>query len=244
MPALARTATIEGTGSPISIHLVEVEVQVQVDSTSNSAAKERALAAREGGDEVPIEEFQSSADTAWRRGFEVASSAAHGWLQHVRVISGQQWLGTAVEPPLQYGRSAIVDADTNRSLMQFGPLQSLTIRHGALALDAAQFEQVRDLVDIAEKPPVAEQLLADARFLTGEAPTRDHQRAILSAAAACEIKAKQTIRLATQASRKPLTEIVLRKTSSLPDLLDQVALASLDRSLKLTILISSGASSA
>ena len=228
--ALTETATIEGTGSPVSIHLVEVEVLLE--STTNSALKERALAARDRGDEGPIEEFQRSADSAWRRGFEVASRAAHGWLQHVRTISGQPWLGTAVEPPLQFGRSAVVDANTNRWLMQFGPLQSHTIRHGALALDASQFERVRELVDVAEKPPVSEQLLADARFLTGEAPTRDHQRAVLSAAAACEIKAKQTIRVATPASRKALTEIVLRKTSSLPDLLDQVALASLDLSLK------------
>jgi len=154
------------------------------------------------------------------------------WLQHVRVISGQAWLGTAVEPPLQHGRSTIIDAETKQTLMQFGPMQSLTIRHGSLALDAAQFELVRLGVDDPAGPDVADQLLADARYLSGEAPTKDHQRAILAAAAACEIKAKKTIRSTTPTIRQELTEMVLRRTSNLPDLLDRVAFASVDRSLK------------
>ena len=230
IPAVAGTATIDGTGSPISVHIIEVEVQV--DSVVSSETKERALAARADGDEAPIEEFQRWADEAWRQGFEIAKDAAHAWLQHVRVISGQPWLGAAVEPPFQHGRSSIIDATSRITLMQFGPPQSLAIRHGSLALNPDQFERVRVRVGAAARPPVAEQLLADARFLTGEAPTKDHQRAILSAAAACEIKAKQAIRVATSVGRKPLTEIVLRRTSNLSDLLDQVSLASVGRSLK------------
>ncbi|WP_341718839.1 hypothetical protein QQG74_03415 [Micromonospora sp. FIMYZ51] len=101
-------------------------------------------------------------------------------------------LGITAEIPQQYGRSRLVDEATGVGFLAFGPKQSLTLRHGGLALSVDQLNRARELVPTGE-PPAAEALLADARFLAGGADTVDAQRAVLMAAIACEVKAKRVV---------------------------------------------------
>jgi len=76
--------------------------------------------------------------------------------------------------------------------LAFSPRQSLTLRHGGLALSADKLERACNLV-LTGDPPAAEALLADARFLASGADTIDAQRAVLLAAIACEVKAKRVV---------------------------------------------------
>jgi hypothetical protein len=72
--------------------------------------------------------FARTAQQLFTTGYEIAERAALDWLAHVRVASGQPWLGLAVEAPAQYGRGHIFDADADVRLMSFGPTQRATMR--------------------------------------------------------------------------------------------------------------------
>lgn len=136
--------------------------------------------------------YESEAEQLWTRGRDVAERLTHAWLAHVRTIAGQPWLGITAEIPQQYGRSRLVDEATGVGFLAFGPRQSLTLRHGGLALSIDQLKRARDAV-LTGEPPAAEALLADAHFLASGADTVDAQRAVLVAAIACEVKAKRVV---------------------------------------------------
>ena len=65
--------------------------------------------------------------------------------------------------------------------------------------------------------------MADARFLSAEAEIKDPQRAILSAASACEIKAKITMRDRVDDEQAEALEKRLKHTSNLRDLIERPA---------------------
>jgi hypothetical protein len=129
-------------------------------------------------------------------------------------------LGINVEPPTPYGRSHIVDINADVRLMSFGPMMKATVRSGGLAMSLDQLHTIAAKVAGQGEPPTAETLLADARFLSQEAEVVDAQRAVLNAASACEIKTKLVMRHKVDAAKAELLDLVLRKVSSLHDLLD------------------------
>jgi hypothetical protein len=233
VPAVAAwmpTPRIEATGEALAVHLISVDVSFS--GPLSAADKAAAIAQRDNGDEALIERFADEAEALWRGPHTMAEEAAHAWLAQVRVTSGQPWLGVAVEPPMQYGRSRIIDDDAGKDLMAFGPTQSVTFRSGELALTTAQLNEIRDQVASQGEPSVAESLLADARFLAQEAEVVDAQRAVLIAAIACEIKVKLVLRQKAGSSRMDLLKLVLRRTSNLEDLLGELAMAALGVSLR------------
>ncbi|MEV7231215.1 hypothetical protein AB0M79_29985 [Polymorphospora sp. NPDC051019] len=195
VPAVTRAPVFSGSGShPAAVvHLVEVRVAFNgplwlTDRERWLEDKKQATADTTSS----RHEYESRTEQLWTRGRDVAERLTHAWLAHVRTISEQPWLGITAEIPQQYGRSRLVDEATGVGFLAFGPKQSLTLRHGGLALSIDQLNRARDLVLIGE-PPAAEALLADARFLASGADTVDAQRAVLVAAIACEMKAKRVV---------------------------------------------------
>jgi len=128
VPAWVHTGRIEGSGDAVAVQIIGVDVEFS--GSLSASDKERAKEAEAAGDDEPFREFAHQAQGLWEQGHEVAERAAHGWLSHVRVVSGQPWLGIAVESPPQYGRSHIFDVDADVRLMSYGPLQSASIRSG------------------------------------------------------------------------------------------------------------------
>jgi hypothetical protein len=232
VPALTPTARIDGSGDAVSVLLIKVDVEFS--GPLSATTKATALESQASGDDEPINNFARVAQHLWEEGHEVAERVVHAWLNHVRVVSGQPWLGTAAEPPRQYGRSHISDGESGERLMSFGPMQSVTIRSGLLALSLDQLNEIREEIAAQEEPQVAAMLLADARFLAQEAEVVDSQRAILIAAMACEIKTKQSIRDKTDSSKAELLNLVLRRVSNLPELLDVTLQVALGLSLRTT----------
>jgi hypothetical protein len=225
------TARIQASGEAVSIQLIKVSIEFS--GPISAAAKKIAVEKSDAeNDKAPLSEFANAAQRCWEEGRAIAEQATHSWLSHIRVVSNQAWLGVAVEAPCQYGRSRILDGDTNVWLMEFGSRQSATIRSGLLALSLEKLQEVQRRVMDQEEPSAAEVLLADARFLVQEAEVVDSQRAILIAAIAAEIKCKQIIREKADPSKAELLNLILRRTSNLPQLLEEICPAALGQSLK------------
>jgi hypothetical protein len=165
---------------------------------------------------------------------ETIEKALRAWLSHIRSQGAQPWLGIVAEMPPQYGRGHVFDIAAGSPLMSFGPEQRATIRSAQVALTPDVLDEIVTRLQAGEDPDVARSLLADARFLSQEAETRDPQRAVLIAAAAGEIKAKETMRENAPASQAQLLDLILRRVSNLQQLLDGPLLAALNVSLKET----------
>jgi hypothetical protein len=231
IPALMPTARITGSGEAVSVHLIKVTVKFSgpISAATKAAAME---ASQSEDDSEALSVFGNTAQQYWEEGHGVAARAAHTWLSYVRVVSSQPWLGIAVEPPVHYGRSYIMDDVAGVGLMAFGPKQSVTIRSGLVALALDQLNEIQRKVENREEYSAAEALLADARFLAREAEVVDSQRAILIAAIAAEIKSKLTIRQKIDPAKSELLNLVLDRVSNLPKLLDTVLEAAFSISLR------------
>jgi hypothetical protein len=230
IPAWTPTAVIQGSGDAVSIQLVAVDVAVE--GPVSAAEKEASGIGTGSAADERADGFARVAQQLFTVGYETAERAALDWLAHVRVASGQPWLGLAVEKPAQYGRGHIFDADAGVRLMSFGPTQRATMRSGQLAVSVALLDEIHRKVASSHEPEVAESLLADARFLVQEAETLDAQRGVLIAAVACEIKAKATMRAKVEPSRAELLSFVLARISNLQQLLDAPIRGALGSSLK------------
>jgi hypothetical protein len=219
-PALSPTATIENSGTAHSVDIVLVEVDVEADATMTE--KRAAKAAYEQGNADPWDEFMSRAGAAWERGHKTAERAAARWLSHIRVSTRQPWLGLTVDPLEQYGRSYLLDPEVSDDIMvAFGPMQSVTIRSGSTAMTRTELDEVAGELAEGKEPNLAATLLADALFLSREAEVIDSQRTILSAASACEIKTKNTLRENVDAGKALLLDLAVSKMSALSTLLNK-----------------------
>jgi hypothetical protein len=231
------TARITGSGDAVAIQLLAVDVEFSGELSA--ADKQRATDAGSGELDVTLgRPFQRAAQLLWEEGHAVAEQAAHAWLADLRVVSAQPWLGLVIEPPLQHGRSHIFDDDAGERLMSFGPLQRVSMRSGQLALSLDDLTSIAERVAGGREPDRAEALLADARSLILGSDVVDAQRGVLVAAIACEIKTKDTMRQRVDPSAAGLLDVVLRRVSDLPRLLDEplhgalgVTLKQADRSL-------------
>ncbi len=103
--------------------------------------------------------------------------------------------------------------------MAFGPQNSLTIRSGMCALSNEDVDAITVETASGKLPGVDRSLLGEALFLAQEAETIDTQRAILSAATACEIRIKDALRAHAPATVSPLLELVINNQSNISDLL-------------------------
>mgnify|MGYP004484971253 CR=1 FL=1 len=215
-----------GSQPPAVVHIVEV--YVEFDFVLSAKDKDRAAADTRDADDGPRYRFDVKTTAAWERGFSVAQHVAHAWVSHVRSMAGQPWLGITAALPQQYGRGHLFDVAAGRGLMAFGDKQTVTWLHAGVAVSATQLDAVHGDV-LTGSPPTAEAMLSDARAMAEGDEGVDTQRAVLTAAIACEVKAKKIVKEHATAERlKGLGAI-----SNLDDLVDGFYLKTFGVSLRL-----------
>lgn len=162
-----------------------------------------------------------------------AEAVASSFVRHLRAAAPRQsWLGLSAHPPAQYGIAQLEYRSTGERIFGYGPPQSVTMRSSQLRLDLVDIEMIVKDVAAWREPGIAESLLADAWHLTDAEAANDQDRAILVAATACEVKVKQFIQDRVHADGRAMANMILSRRSNLPELLDEVLLATLGVSLK------------
>jgi hypothetical protein len=166
-------------------------------------------------------------------GSEIATQVADLFVRHVRAMAPRQsWLGLSAHAPEQYGPACLLNRETGEFLFGLGPMQSVTMRSSQLRLDRADLSAVLNAISEDIEPGIAESLLADAWHLSDASGANDRNRAWIVAAVACEVRVKREIRQRAGTDRLDLVELLLRRRSNLPELLDEVWRAVLGKSLR------------
>ncbi len=97
-------------------------------------------------------------------------------------------------------------------------------------------EQAERAIVSSEPPPSAEQFLADARYLAHWATAPAYEHAVIAAAAACEMRAKEVLRAITEGQALSVVNFLLDNPRSFPhaarELFSGVAKAVAGRSLR------------
>jgi len=230
IPAWVPTHGNGGPAGGVIVNLIKTEVRFT--GTMSAATKEAALQAKTDGDDVTFDEFNRAVQVVCTEGHVAGERIVHKWLAHIRTVTDQPWLGLRAEQPLQHGRCWLEDRHAGVRLIQLGPLQSATIRLGIPLLSASDLEAVADRVARGHEPAAADSLLADARFLATEADVVDAQRAVLIAAMACEVKTKHFISERADPRKRALVQLLLKRTSNLPGLADDLLSATFGVSLR------------
>jgi len=219
-----------------AVYLVQTEAKFDGDVNAREG-KAAYLARRTTVDDERSRAYTDRVEVAWYKGYAACEKAITAWLAHVRVTARQPWLGLAAENAPQFGGSYLIDVEGDEvPIIAFGSERSQTIRHEmagrTLSLTVDDLEGVRDSVARSERPDVASTLMADARFLSSEADIKDPQRAVLSAASACEIKAKTTMRDRVDDEQAEALEKRLKYTSNLTGLIERPAQIAFGQKLK------------
>ena len=141
-------------------------------------------------------------------GSAAASRAISSYLNHIRVLTGQHWLGMHGGVPEVLGH-VLVTRLSGKALPVSVSLEPMFIRVGARLVDVELHESAVRLME-SEEPPLAESLLADASFL-GQSGFSNRKQALLMAAIACEVKVKQTLRRSANADQSRLVELLIDK---------------------------------
>lgn len=163
----------------------------------------------------------------------IAEAVASLFVRHLRAAAPRQsWLGLSAHAPAQYGIAQLEYRDTGERILGYGPEQSVTMRSSQLRLDAADIESIINDVRARREPGIADSLLADAWHLSDAQAANDQDRATLVVATACEVRVKQFIQDRVPADGQAMAKMILRRRSNLPELLDEVLLATLGVSLK------------
>lgn len=230
VPAISATPRIQGSAPAAAANLVAVTVDVHGDLSLEE--RDVARAARAAGDPGPSGAFADKAHALLEAGVATAQRAVDGWISWVRATGTQPWLGIASSSPPQHGRSRLLHRDSDEPLLELGPEQRLVFRSGEAALESAQLEQIRIELIEGRSPPITSLLLNDASFLSREAATVDEPRALMAAAMACEIKAKEVLSRRCRPSAREEVDAMLKRTSNLPRLLDQLMVKATGRSLR------------
>lgn len=179
------------------------------------------------------QELRTSAEDALKAGIQMATEVAGQFVRHARASApGQSWLGLSAHPPSQYGVARLEYRMSGEMIFGLGPERSMVFRSSRLRLERSAMELIAERMASCEEPLVAESLLADAWHLADATAANDQDRAVLMAAVACEVKAKLHIRLSVESGREKLVEVILKRRSNLPDLLDEVLDAACGISLR------------
>lgn len=167
------------------------------------------------------------------RGSTVASQVANLFLRHLRASApGQSWLGLAAHAPEQYGVAALENRDTGEFIFGLGPTHSVVMRSSRLRLEHEQLSEIASNVSADVEPGVDQSLLADAWHLSDASAANDRDRAWIVAAIACEVKVKRVLRERAAVDRRAMVDLLLRRRSNLPELLDDVWPAVFDACLR------------
>ncbi len=221
VPALSpEQPRVEGTARIWALNVM----RVTVDLTGFGSMQDKATR--------QFEDIRDEIDKSWYRGVEIANREITRFVAWLRVETAQSWLGTGDEPSTQYGRSYLREVGQDNFLIAYGEQQSVTMRHGEIGANVQSLERIRSRLNVDEDVPPELELFADARFFARESDLVDGQRAVLAASMSAEIAAKKAILRRTPAERLPAVELLLKTRSNVPDLVSEIAKASIDRSLK------------
>lgn len=178
-------------------------------------------------------EIRAIAERDLKIGSKICDSVANLFLRHVRATAPRQsWLGLATHEAEQYGIASLENRHTGEFIFGMGAGISVTMRSSRLRLDRGQFFQIAKAVAEQTEPGVAESLLADAWHLNDATGANDRDRAWIVAAVACEVRVKRELRNRAVPENTELVEMVLRRRSNLPELLDEVWTATGGTSLR------------
>jgi hypothetical protein len=153
----------------------------------------------------------SAAVDATREAGRVAREGLRGFLDWVRV-RGQHWLGPDAGSPRALGHAELVDLDTGQLLPTRIRLEpSLVIRtvKEHQVLNAERVADALEAVNHGTGPPLEDLLRADALYLLQDAEPPDFARAVITAAIACEVKIKRTLRHSATEEQQELVDLLL-----------------------------------
>lgn len=156
---------------------------------------------------------------AYERGRSCAEATMQTFLEWLRALGRQPWLGLLADSPRQYGRGGIYYAESGEPILGFGPAVSRTFISSRSRLNASQLQVVMDGVENGRVVPPSQALLADAWHLTVGTDRPDHNRAIILAAVACEIRVQEHLRAAANEVSAEMLRLLLKRGSSLHYLL-------------------------
>ncbi|MFE4951059.1 hypothetical protein ACFQ9V_13235 [Leifsonia sp. NPDC056665] len=179
------------------------------------------------------EDLRQVVEADLRAGMDVAQEVAGLFVRHLRAAAPHQtWLGLSAHKPRQYGIAQIEYRDSGERMFGLGPTQSVTMRSSRIRVDLDDVAAIVSEVRAHEEPPITDSLIADAWHLDDAETANDQDRALLVAAIAAEVRTKQVIRDRVSAEKKALADLVLSRRSNLPELLDEVLLATIGVSLR------------
>jgi hypothetical protein len=181
-------------GSLITIRVLRI--------VTNADAPNSLRAARSSS--AAMEEFEE-VRARMRRVAQIAFRRLEEWL---RIDKQQVWKPPPALEANQIGSDEILDLDRNESMgvMTFTSGQIRVIPQGS---DLSSDDLGRFTEHLIEEPPLWARVLADAQYYTWTNEWAAPERAILLAALACELAAKEVLREMAEGSTRALLELLL-----------------------------------
>ena len=189
-------------------------------------------------DALSAEDFPDGEQATWPVDqalavFDRANQLARKQLDNFREwarVGGNFKMGLSYEEPPFFGVQVLVDIDADRRI-PIGYPRSTSVIVGYTPEQRDALPSVTEtvaLVKSGQVPDLADTLLADVRAMSWPdlSLARDHQRIVLIAAIACEVKVKQRLRELASPDKTALLDVILSNprdvTQSVPQLLHKV----------------------
>lgn len=185
----------------------------------------------------PTPDAYTRGNAAWDAADAIAENALRRFMSWARVVGNQYWIALSTDAPKLTGISVLYDLEADARIPLSRPSRSIgTYINSPVLRGLAPIGNVIEAMSQGAEAPTPERLLADARAIhwpTFSGP--DHQRSVLLAAIASEMKVKETLLAQASPEAKPLVEIITENprevTQSVPQLLRATAAAVVGRSL-------------
>jgi hypothetical protein len=157
-----------------------------------------------------------------------AKSVLHGLLTWGRVKGPQAWLGLEYEAPEPFGLIRMVDTWNPSEKIPYALNLGIgMLRNAGSALSPTDMTDIFRKVRANQESPIAEGLLVDSQHFAWHTRRPDAQRAVLTAAIACELKVKTSLREATSGDKQPLLGLLLRGRRPVKDFFGAIFAAAL-----------------
>lgn len=178
-------------------------------------------------------EYGVMLNLAYERGRTRAEATMQSFLEWLRALSRQPWLGLVADSPMQYGRGGVYYAESGEPIAGLGPTVSRTFISSRSRIDVSRLQLVMNGVESGREVSPSQALLADAWHLTEGTDRPDGKRAVILAAIACEIRVQEHLRAAANELNAAMLHLLLSKGSSFHylfvDLMQAVCGISLDK---------------
>ena len=206
-----RDRAIDTTGmfgkDPIEKVLI---IQVDVERQADFSIEDFPGPGRAATPGRPLETVSANASVFLDSSLALAKATLHDFLSWTKLTREQKWLGLSGELPEDLGGGRLFDLEAGGERIPFG-VERLTIqaRPEESALSTDNIAPLIELLDRGERPGLPEELLADAEHFAWRGDTTDLRRAVLLAAIAAEVKAKETLEEKAPNEAAQLLDVVL-----------------------------------